>query len=153
MRIGQRWEELYGVVSSETMVHPSVYVHAMSRGGLVEDFRRALLTACYDAGYTQIRVTAALGHSFLDSIAHARELADYTVLLGDSVLHATQGITLLGDINEHFADTTNMLVVLVGTHPDELKENWLHDVKAVLVPDASPESVNVVFAYLTPTSS
>jgi hypothetical protein len=37
-----------------------------------------------------------------------------------------------------------MLVVLVGTHPDELKENFLHDVKAVLVPDASPESVNGV---------
>jgi hypothetical protein len=93
-------------------------------------------------------VTDALGPRFLDSIARARELADYTILLGDSVLHAMQGVTIIGEIDEHSAEAANMLVVLVGTHPDELQENFFRNVKAVLVSDASPENVDVMFDYL-----
>lgn len=146
--VRRRWKELYGDVTADSILHPCIYIHAMARSGLVEDFRRALFTAFYELGYTQLHITGPFSPSYQGLADQARELADCTLILGDTVETASQELLLHGGRNESLDFLPRVLLVLVGAHPDEVQENFLSNVSVVSVTNTTPDNIQTVLARI-----
>lgn len=120
----------------------------MARSGLVEDFRRALFTAFYELGYTQLHITGPFSPSYQGLADQARELADCTLILGDTVETASQEFLLHGGRNESLDFLPRVMLVLVGAHPDEVQENFLSNVSVVSVTNTTPDNIQTVLARI-----
>lgn len=120
----------------------------MARSGLVEDFRHALFRAFYELGYTQLHITGPFSSSYQGLADRARELADCTLILGDSVETASQELILHGGRNESLDLLPRVILVLVGAHQDEVQENFLRSVSVVSVTDTAPDNIQTVLARI-----
>ena len=120
----------------------------MARSGLVEDLRRALFRSFYGLGYTQLHITGPSSSSYQGLADRARELADCTLLLGDSVETAAQELILHGGRNESLDMLPRVILVLAGAHPDEVQENFLRGLSVIAVTDAAPDNLHAVLAHI-----